>query len=252
MLSNNAVADYAFFLDVDGTLLEIAATPQAVHVSERLKTLLNELSVRLQGALALVSGRSVSDLDALFSPARFCAAGVHGCERRTASGALLQPEVDEVGVALARAELAEFIRGHEGLLLEDKGYGVALHYRLAPHMQEEVLRRMTSLLERLGPGFELQAGKCVYELRPANWNKGAAVSAFMQEAPFRGRQPVYVGDDVTDESAFAAANALGGISVRVGKPAPTAARYALHSVLEVHRWLEKAPPPRMEDLRAIG
>jgi trehalose 6-phosphate phosphatase len=239
---------YAAFLDVDGTLLEIAPTPEAVHVSQDLKSLLQRLNARLEGALALISGRTVDTLDALFTPGRYCAAGVHGCERRTASGNVLRPQVDAQAVSAARRTLASFVREHEGLLLEDKSYGLAVHFRLVPHLQSRVHERMLSMLERLGGAFELQAGKCVFELRPAGWNKGAAVAAFMEEQPFRGRQPIYIGDDVTDESAFAAVNALDGLTIRVGDPAPTAARYRLRGVSEVHAWLEDLPPPELKGL----
>src|SRR5687767_13347819 len=128
---------WALFLDVDGTLLEIAETPQGVHVPASLKQLLDEVRWRLDGALALVSGRSLANLDQLFSPLRFIASGVHGCERRTADGHVLRPEVDAATIARVRNQLAEFVRGHEGLLLEDKHYAVAMHFRRAPEMQDE-------------------------------------------------------------------------------------------------------------------
>lgn len=234
---------WALFLDVDGTLLEIAETPQGVYVPASLKVLLNTLRERLDGALALISGRSIENLDVLFAPERFCASGVHGCERRDASGAMLRPEIDTRRLAEAREELTNFVLAHEGLLLEDKGYGLAVHFRLAPPMEDEVHRRMQASLQRLGPKFKLQSGKFVFEIRPANWSKGTSVAAFMQEAPFQGRRPIYIGDDVTDESAFAEVNALDGISVRVGAVETTLAHYRLRDVAAVHRWLRTLPPP---------
>lgn len=233
---------WALFLDVDGTLVEIAETPQGVHVPASLKQLLDEVRWRLDGALALVSGRSLASLDQLFSPLRFIASGVHGCERRTADHHVLRPEVDAATIARVRNHLAEFVRAHEGLLLEDKHYAVAMHFRRAPEMQDEVYRIMNDMLAQLGPTFALQAGKSVLELRPGAWTKGSSIAAFMQEPPFVGRTPVFIGDDVTDEDAFAVVNEMSGMSIRVGNPAATLARHRLGSVSEVLRWLQTVPP----------
>lgn len=238
---------WALFLDVDGTLLEIAETPQAVHVSMSLKHLLEDVRWRLDGALALVSGRSLANLDQLFSPLRLIASGVHGCERRTADGHVLRPEVDAATIARVRSQLADFVRGHEGLLLEDKHYAVAMHFRRAPEMQNEVYRIMNEMQVQLGPTFGLQAGKSVLELRPSSWTKGSSITAFMQEAPFVGRTPVFIGDDVTDEDAFAVVNELSGMSIRVGNPTATLARHRLGGVSDVLRWLQAVPsvlPPQ--------
>ena len=233
---------WALFLDVDGTLLEIAETPQGVHVPTNLKQLLDEVRWRLDGALALVSGRSLANLDQLFSPLRFIASGVHGCERRTKDGHVLRPEVDAATIARVRTQLSEFVRGHEGLLLEDKHYAVAMHFRRAPEMRDEVYRIMNDVLVQLGPTFALQAGKSVLELRPGAWTKGSSITAFMQEAPFIGRTPVFIGDDVTDEDAFEVVNEMAGVSIRVGNPAATLARHRLGGVSEVLRWLQTVPP----------
>jgi len=238
----NSRQAWALFLDVDGTLLEIAETPQAVQVPASLKQLLDDVRSRLDGALALVSGRSLANLDQLFSPLQFVAAGVHGCERRTADGLVLRPEVDAAALARVHEELAGFVRAHEGLLLEDKHYALAMHFRRAPQMQEEVYRVMNLALEELGPAFALQEGKSVLELRPSAWTKGSSITAFMQEPPFAGRIPVFVGDDVTDEHAFAVVNEMQGISIRVGKPAATLAHHRLDSVSDVRRWLSTVPP----------
>jgi trehalose 6-phosphate phosphatase len=233
---------WALFLDVDGTLLEIAETPQGVLVTDSLKQLLDDLRSRLDGALALVSGRSLANLDQLFSPLRFIASGVHGCERRTADGLVLRPEVDAALIARVREQLAEFVRSHDGLLLEDKHYALAMHYRRAPQMQDEVYRVMNEALVQLGPMFALQAGKSVLELRPGEWTKGSSITSFMQEAPFAGRIPVFIGDDVTDEDAFAVVNQMSGVSIRVGNPSATRAQHRLGSVAEVLRWLQTIPP----------
>lgn len=245
MISIPVIADgnLALFLDVDGTLLEIAETPGAVVVPESLKTMLGELSVRLEGALALVSGRSVQSLDTLFAPLRFTAAGVHGCERRETTGCITRPRIDAVKFAAARDELAAWVQRHPGALLEDKAYALALHYRRAPELETSVHARIMALLSRMGGDFEIQRGKVVFEIRPAGYSKGKAIQTFMHEAPFAGRLPVFIGDDVTDEDGFAIVNALGGLSIRVGEVAASAARHRLANVGEVIIWLRSLPLP---------
>lgn len=245
MMSIPVISDgnLALFLDVDGTLLEIAETPGAVRVPESLKNMLGELSVRLDGALALVSGRSVQNLDVLFAPLRFTAAGVHGCERRETTGCILRPKVDAVKFASVRDELAGWVQQHPGSLLEDKGYALALHYRLAPELEASAQARAVSLLSRMGGAYELLRGKAVFEIRPAGFSKGRAIQAFMHEPPFAGRRPVFIGDDVTDEDGFTIVNALGGQSIRVGEVATSAAKYHLANVDEVLTWLRSLPLP---------
>jgi trehalose 6-phosphate phosphatase len=233
---------WAVFLDVDGTLLDIADTPHAVVVPEVLPGTLHQLQQRLGGALALISGRSIQTLDALFAPLQLPAAGIHGNERRTAQGALLYPAIDAQLLLQAQQLLAAFAATHEGLLLEDKGHALALHFRLAPQLQPQVEQIMQSTQALLGAAFTLQAGKSVLELRPSGADKGQAVRAFMQEAPFAGRTPLYVGDDVTDEAAFEQVNLMQGLSIRVGSPAPTLALHRLDTVAAVHAWLQRIPP----------
>jgi trehalose 6-phosphate phosphatase len=233
---------WALFLDVDGTLLEIAETPHDVHVRASLKALLSELQARLDGAVALISGRSLYGLDRLFAPLLFCASGIHGCERRAADGRVFRPTLDQHAYAQACHSLLEFAHRHEGLLLEDKRYGLAMHYRRAPHLGAEVHEVMSATLAQLGPDYALQPGKFVLELHPAAWTKGSSVNEFMRESPFFNRTPLYIGDDVTDEHAFAAVNELGGVSIRVGEAAGTLAQHRLAGVSEVIRWLQSNPP----------
>jgi trehalose 6-phosphate phosphatase len=233
---------WAVFLDVDGTILEIAETPQEVCVPETLKRLLNELCTRLDGALALVSGRSIADLDRLFQPLRFCAAGVHGCERRESSGCVTHARVDERSLDHAREQLSELVLKFPELLLEDKGQALALHFRRNPQLQALVYAKLTKVVAALGPEFTLQPGKCVLEIRPGACSKGAAIDDFMQQAPFRGRTPVFIGDDFTDEDGFAYVNRCGGVSVRVGRPIATFASYWLQDVGDIAAWLRNIPP----------
>lgn len=244
-MSPNAATEeeggWALFLDVDGTILEIAETPESVYVPESLKQLLTELCLRVDGALALVSGRSLKNLDHLFSPLRFCGSGVHGCERRMAAGCTFRPELDGGLLANVGSSLADFARSHRGLLFEDKGCGFAMHFRRVPELYPLALATVKAAQERLGPEFMVQLGNKALELRPSAWSKGTAVSAFMREIPFRGRTAVYIGGDDTDEDAFAAVNALGGISIRVGASSATLARYRMAGVGEVVNWLQTVP-----------
>lgn len=235
----------ALFLDVDGTLIEIAETPHAVVVPPSLKTMLNELSVRLDGALALVSGRSVAALDELFTPFQFTASGVHGCERRDTTGCMIRPQIDTLRLAALKEELVEWLRGHPELLFEDKLYALAVHYRRVPQLETPLHDYLAALLAHVGDGFELHRGKFVFEIRPAGYSKRDAVHAFMQSTPFAGRLPVFIGDDVTDEDGFAMVNALDGLSIRVGDGSATQAKYRLANVEQVIQWLRSLPlPPR--------
>lgn len=234
---------WALFLDVDGTLLEIAETPQGVHVPPTLRQLLVSLSLRLDGALALVSGRTLNDLDHLFAPLRFCAAGVHGWERRGVAGRVVRPQLDARRLDGARERLRQFALRHDGLILEDKGHALALHFRRAPHLSADVSDVVRTACRHLGPAFAVLAGKCVFEIRPAGCTKGTAVRSFMQELPFMNRLPIYLGDDLTDEDAFAVVNELGGISIKVGDGHGTLAQHCLPGVRQVLRWLESVPSP---------
>jgi trehalose 6-phosphate phosphatase len=229
----------ALFLDIDGTLLEIAPTPDAVVVPAALRNTLQLASAREQGALALVSGRSLAAIDRLFRPLVLPAAGLHGAERRGADGAVTRPQVDQCALDQARAALVNLARRYPGVLLEDKGACMALHYRAAPRCEPEVRAQMVDIAADLGDSFVLRKGKCVLELAPAGASKRTAVEAFMHEEPFSGRVPVFIGDDITDEDGFAAVNAMGGHSVRVGSPMATQARHSFATPSAVVAWLRE-------------
>jgi trehalose 6-phosphate phosphatase len=229
--------DLALFLDVDGTLLEIAATPDLVRVPASLRNTLQLTYEREQGAFALLSGRSLAELDRLFAPHRFPASGKHGLEVRLPSGNVVRPEVDHAVLDRARHWLKLLQQEHRGLLLEDKGAALAMHFRLAPRAQLEVERVMTELAGELGDEFVLRPGKCVLALMPRDFNERSAIELFMQQREFAGRTPVFVGDDPTDEVGFEAVNEMGGHSIRVGNLAETAARYRFSSVSTVVAWL---------------
>ena len=230
--------DWAYFLDVDGTLIDIADAPDAVHVDAALLDLIARLHRASGGAVALVSGRAVADLQRRLGRLRLPLAGQHGLERRDAAGKLHlhRPSASRRAI---KAALAPVLARHPGLLLEDKGLALALHYRRAPHLAAYALRLMARLAAAAGPGLELQRGKRVAELKPAGVDKGTAVTAYVAEAPFRGRRPVFVGDDLNDEHAFAEVNRLRGVSIKVGRGA-SCARYRLRDVAAVRTWLMAA------------
>jgi len=228
---------YAFFFDVDGTLAAIQPQPDAVFIPENVRQQLQQLSSLCHGALALVSGRPIAQLDALAAPLIAPAAGVHGAERRDAQGKLhrisLEPDVAEA----LQQQLQEAMARWPGTLLEAKGMAFALHYRQAMQHEQDVLDLAEQVVKRF-PALTLQPGKCVVEIKPQGVDKGEAVRAFMREAPFTGRIPVFVGDDLTDEKGFIAVNAMQGISVKVGQGS-SQARYRLSDVEAVYAWLER-------------
>ena len=229
----------ALFLDVDGTLLELAATPDDVKVPASLRNTLQLAAESVAGALALISGRSISALDHLFSPCIFPAAGKHGLERRDAHGNMSTPDIDSSMLDPMRSALHQLILEHRGLLLEDKGNALAFHYRRAPDCESMVRDVMSEVIKPVSDKFMLRPGKYVFEITPRGFTKRTAIEAFMREAPFAGRIPVFLGDDVTDEDGFEAVNELQGYSVRVGNPYASAANYQLASVHSVIAWLRE-------------
>jgi trehalose 6-phosphate phosphatase len=229
-------ADWAFFLDVDGTLLEHADTPDAVRVDGAMRSLLSELQAGAGGALALISGRAVADLDRLFAPLALPAAGQHGSERRDGAGRMHRHPFPEAPMRRAAARVHAFATAHPGILVEDKGHNIAVHYRLAPALEPQVRALMGDVMRELGEGFELQGGKLVLEAKPGGRDKGSAIAEFMAEPPFRGRVPVFVGDDLTDEFGFGVVNGMGGVSVKVGD-GPSQARWRIADAAAVRAWL---------------
>jgi trehalose 6-phosphate phosphatase len=233
--------DWALFLDFDGTLVEIAEHPEAVQVPGPLTGLLDALVKRLDGAVAIVSGRSLEGLDGLLGGALPAMAGLHGLERRSHTGRVHRPVDRQTELNGLRRALQAFAAEHAGAHVEDKGNAIALHYRGDPALERPARALVEHHCEALGASFRLQSGKQVLEVGPAGHDKGTVIEAFMAEPPFRGRTPVCLGDDATDEDAFAAVNRLGGHSIRIGTDRPTAARHALASVNEVYQWLNRLP-----------
>lgn len=228
---------WALFADVDGTLLPFAPHPDAARPAPGLIDTLQAVAAALDGALALVSGRPIDDLDRLLRGLRVALAGGHGLERRRADGWRSErPSVPD-GLSVLHRAFDRFHLAHPETIVENKRYAVALHYRQAPHLADAVAAVAEHALSRAGDDIALMRGNMVIEAKGNSADKGAAVRAFMAEAPFRGRTPVFVGDDVTDEDGFAAVNDMGGYAVIVGDREPTAARYRLATVEAVHDWL---------------
>ncbi|HEU4747540.1 MAG TPA: trehalose-phosphatase [Gemmatimonadaceae bacterium] len=230
---------WAFFFDIDGTLADLAPTPSEVRLEHDLHQLIRDLYRSSGGALALISGRSIDSVDSIFGGPHFPVAGHHGLERRSAAGKISRHDATSEKLEIARARLSAIVVRHRGLTLEDKGLSLALHYRAAPALASFAHRTMRAVHSHMGPEYAILTGKRIIELKPSGKDKGEAVLEFMEEQPFRGRTPVFVGDDLTDEHGFAAVNALGGHSIKVG-PGRTAARWRLRDVEAVQMWLERA------------
>ncbi|HEY2179006.1 MAG TPA: trehalose-phosphatase [Caulobacteraceae bacterium] len=227
----------SLFVDLDGTIAPLELTPQAVGPDQERRRLLDRLVARLGGRLAVVSGRTLADLDRVLEGRIPALGAVHGLERRRADGRVFRA-TGRARIAKALASLKEFAAADPALLVEDKGLAVSLHYRRDPSAGPAC----RDLAARLGPrlGLSVQEGDMVVELREPGPDKGAVLAAFMSEAPFAGHAPVFLGDDLTDEDGFLAAARLGGYGVVVGPRRPTAATYALSDVTAARAWLNAA------------
>lgn len=227
----------ALFLDVDGTLIEFSEQPDSVRLLPEIREAIGRISDRLGGAVALVSGRPLAQLDTLFAPLVLPAAGLHGHQMRGDEQArAAMPEDTTEWLHALHQRAAHMAKVHPGVLVEDKGVSMALHWRAAPTAGEAVMQFAGEQIGLL-PGYRLQPGDHVVEFVPEGTDKGQALRTLMQQPAFAGRTPVFVGDDLTDEFGFAAANALGGWSVLVGTRAGTAATHALADTAAVHTWL---------------
>lgn len=230
---------WSLFLDFDGTLTEIAETPDTVAVDGELREVLMRLRDALGGALAVVSGRPIAELDALLAPATLALAGLHGLEWRARDGRVSRRSGDLGDLGGLRDRLAPLAAADERIVLEDKGLSLALHYRRAPEREHELRELFTALVGAI-PGYHVLEGKMVLEAKPESIGKGHAIEALMAAEPFRGRRPVFAGDDVTDEDGFAVVESMGGISIKVGK-GKTRAQYRTDSVASLLAWLRELP-----------
>ena len=232
----DAGATYSLFLDLDGTLLHLEDRPDEVVSDASLRALLLQLNTQLNGRLAIVSGRSVAQIDGILGPVaqEIAISGSHGIEHRW-PGITAQP-VRPVTLDEAGAQFQNFAADREGVLVEDKSFGVALHYRLRPQAEEDAQHLAQNLAQKLG--LHYQPGKMMAELRVTGGNKGTAVHMMMVREEMVGTLPLFVGDDDTDEAGFIAAREYDGAGVLVGKQRPSAALYRLPDPTAVHNWLK--------------
>jgi trehalose 6-phosphate phosphatase len=231
------LSELAFLLDIDGTLLDLAPTPREVWVPPGLAVTLRSLHEKTDGALALVSGRSLNDIDLIFAPDSFPAVGGHGAEMRLSvdseAVATHAPPMDKE----LKRRLAVIAKLSPGILLEDKGYSLALHYRLAPHAEKAIYEAVSLIRADLPEApFEVLSGKCVCEIKPGGFDKATGVRELMSHAPFQGRRPIFIGDDVTDESVFAIMPEIGGLAFSVGRHAQGVAGH-FDEPRDVRAWL---------------
>jgi trehalose 6-phosphate phosphatase len=231
--------DCAILLDIDGTLLDLAPTPREVWVPPGLSNTLHRLLMRTSGAVALVSGRSLNDIDLIFAPEQFPAVGGHGAEMRLSTDseavATHAPPMDKE----LKRRLAAIAKLSPGILLEDKGYSLALHYRLAPHAEKAIYEAVSLIRADLpNAPIEVLPGKCVCEIKHSGFNKASGVIELMSHEPFKGRRPIFIGDDVTDESVFAIMPDLGGLAFSVGRRAKGVAD-CFDDPSEVREWLAR-------------
>jgi len=241
--------DYCLFLEFDGTLVDLAPTPEAIIRDHSLVALLQATLESFAGAVALVSGRQIAAIDSLVSPLRMPVAGLHGYERRSAAGVIYRPTPNASRLAALRHKLTEFVAGHPGVLLEDKAAALAVHYRNVPHLAAWVLEYVHGLTAVCGDEFEVHEGRAVVEIKPATHDKATAVAAFMQEAPFAGRTPIFIGDDA-DNDGFAAIGRHDGMAIAVGAQVSTPWR--LRDPAAVRAWLEDFNRVGVRSLETTG
>jgi trehalose 6-phosphate phosphatase len=232
------MSSFSFFFDIDGTLVDIADNPTLISADPWLRNVIRRLFNATGGALALISGRSIMEVDRLFSPICLPTAGQHGAERRDAAGRMHYTGCGAKKLDELRKCVFEWAAKFPELLIEDKGMSIAVHYRQAPHLIAEVQRGLRECLGGQNDLFQLQKGKMVFEIKPTGKDKGTAISEFMNEPPFHGRIPVFVGDDVTDEYGFIVVNSLHGYSIKVGLES-SAAGWCVPDVKSVRAWLEE-------------
>jgi trehalose 6-phosphate phosphatase len=232
-----APEQFAFFFDFDGTLADIAEKPEDVEVTEATRTAVEALRKAAHGAVAIITGRDIQNVDHFLAPLRLPIAGVHGLTRRDANGQLHSPAINAAGLQSVEAVLEPLVAREEGLLLEHKHGALALHYRKRPELENACLKAMERAAGSAA-NITLRRGKMVIEAVTHAASKGAAIGNFLQEEPFRGRKPVFAGDDLTDEDGFAFVNGAGGISIKVGL-GDTGARYRVEDREGLVAWLNR-------------
>ena len=247
--------DWALFLDFDGSIVDIAPTPESVDVPETLPPLLAALREALGDAVAIVTGRPIAQIDGFLGAVVPAVAGLHGFERRAADGAVVRPSRPSRCPRNVHESLQAFAARHRGVFVEDKKFAVALHYRLDPSLMDACRDAVNAALAGETEDWQVVEGKFAFDVKPRAFTKGDAIEAFMREAPFRGRTPVFCGDDVTDEDGFAVVNARDGVSVRIGRggegPATRAAAQ-VDTVGELLDWLTRVAGAAAASAPAAG
>ncbi len=233
---NLPLANTAFFFDFDGTLVELAPTPDGVVVQPVVPLILSALRRATNGAVAVVSGRGIDSIDDFLKMPDMPVAGLHGAERRDSSADVVRVGFNDDRLLRMEHVLEGVVKANPGMLLEIKGAALALHYRNAPERGATARAATEELVAQYPDAYVLQPGKMVYEIKPKNVDKGRAVIAFLEEPPFAGRRPVFIGDDLTDEKGFAVVNERNGISVKVGS-GDTIAQMRVESVGALLDWL---------------
>jgi trehalose 6-phosphate phosphatase len=223
----------AIFLDLDGTLAELVAHPDSVQVDRSMLSLLETLSEKVGGALAVVSGREIAVVDRLLRPLVLPVAGVHGLERRDVRGIIHSRDTADISSIIFGLEKA--IGDEVGVVIERKPGAIALHYRLRPDLERRCREIVHGVVEKR-PDLRLVHGKMVYEIMPRDSDKGRVIQAFLSESPFLGRRPIFAGDDITDEDGFSVVNARSGVSIKIGG-GESVARFRAHDVREFRAWL---------------
>ena len=229
--------NWAMFLDFDGCIVNIAPTPTSVKVPNELPGLLKRLREALSNSVAIITGRSIAQIDKFLVPSFAAVAGLHGFERRTVDGTLIRPTAPHKGIRNAKKQLEQFAENHEGVFVEDKEFALALHYRLNAELRDICRQTVFDAIADCGNEWEVIEGKCIFDIKPRSYDKGGAIETFMDEPPFAGRVPVFCGDDVTDEDGFVAVNSRGGVSIHVGDACNTAANWQVDSVDDLLVWL---------------
>ncbi|HEY8139111.1 MAG TPA: trehalose-phosphatase [Methylocystis sp.] len=244
MLPNiDNIERHAIFLDLDGTVAELVAHPDAVQVDRSTLRLLETLTKKVGRALAVVSGREIAVVDRLLRPLVLPVAGVHGLERRDARGIIHSRDTADISSIVFDLEKAF---SHEvGVMIERKPGAIALHYRLRPDLQRHCRDIAHGVVEKR-PDLRLLQGKMVYEIMPRGSDKGGAIQAFLSESPFLGRRPIFAGDDITDEAGFSVVNARNGISIKIGA-GESLARFRAHDVRQFRAWLSGLVSNRCEE-----
>ncbi|CCD36260.1 Trehalose-6-phosphate phosphatase [Candidatus Paraburkholderia kirkii UZHbot1] len=232
-----SLAETAFFFDFDGTLVELASTPDGIFVPRSVPDILAALRRATNGGVAVVSGRGIDNIDSFLQMSDLPVAGMHGAERRDSNGDVQRIGFNDERLLRMEHELEQVVSAHPGMLLEIKGAALALHYRNAPDRERTAHAATERLVQQYEDAYVLQPGKMVYEIKPKDVDKGRAIRAYMGEPPFTGLRPVFIGDDLTDEKGFAVVNEFDGLSVKIG-PGDTVARARIESVELLLDWLQ--------------